>query len=156
MEREKNDNLTSREIALFRIGAIICGVDTVHIREINRILEITRVYPASDFVRGVVNLRGEIVTMIDLHAPFSLPVREDFIGMNNIVIRYKDENIGILVDNVIDVIVVEDVEISVPPAHIEGITGRFFSGIYKLEEDLVAILNIKEIVTVDKKLLSAG
>ena len=146
MQEKRKNNLENREIALFYIGEILCGIDTVYIREINKITNITKVYPPSTFIRGVVNLRGEIVTMIDLHAKFGFEIIEDFSGMNNLVVRYRDENIGLLVDNVQDVIAAEPEHIAESPANIEGVTGSFFEGVYMLEKELVAILDIDEIV----------
>ncbi len=142
------ENSKNREIAMFHIGEILCGIDTVHIREINKISDITKVYPSSDYIRGVVNLRGEIVTMIDLHAKFGFDTIENLVGMNNLVVRYKEENIGLLVDSVEDVITAEHGDISEPPENIEGVTGAFFVGILKLEKELVAILDINEIVKI--------
>ncbi len=133
---------------MFYIGEILCGIDTVHIREINKVTTITKVYPQSSFVRGVVNLRGEIVTMIDLHAKFGFNIIENLIGMNNLVVRYKDENIGLLVDEVQDVIAAKQDDISEPPVNIDGVTGDFFEGIYKRKNELLAILDINEIVKI--------
>lgn len=136
----------AREIALFHIGSLLCGIDTMHIREINKVTTVTRVFPPSNYVRGVVNLRGEIVTMIDLHARFGFDPVEELVGMNNLVVRYEDENIGLLVDSVEDVISAGRDEIAEPPANIDGVTGSFFEGIYKMEDELAMILDINEII----------
>jgi purine-binding chemotaxis protein CheW len=86
--------------------------------------------------------------MIDLHATFGFKIVESFTGMNNLVVRYKDEDIGLLVDSVLDVVTAEEKDISEPPANIDGVTGSFFEGVYKLEDELVAILDISEIVKI--------
>ncbi|MDA8133180.1 MAG: chemotaxis protein CheW, partial [Desulfobacteraceae bacterium] len=62
---------TDIELALFQIGDMLCGLDTRHVQEINHNFEITPVHRAPDYVRGVINLRGEIITVIDLHRKFS-------------------------------------------------------------------------------------
>ena len=62
-----------RELALFQAGDIICGLDTFHVREINNYTGVTVVHRAPEYIRGVINLRGEICTIFDLRVKFSLP-----------------------------------------------------------------------------------
>lgn len=135
-----------RELALFRSGDLLCGLDIFHVQEINQSFAITAVYRAPDYVRGVINLRGEIVTVIDLRRKFGfdpLPLEAD---LQIVIVRHGDENIGLLVDSVSDVVLAESGDIESPPSNLAGVTGVYFKGIYKLEKELVAILDIKELL----------
>ena len=68
----KTAEKASVELTLFNVGDILCGVNTSHVREINKHLDITNVPGAPEYVRGVVNLRGQVVTIIDLRKKFGM------------------------------------------------------------------------------------
>ncbi len=146
MDQEQEEIVEGRELALFQIKDTIYGVDTRYVQEINQNTRITIVHRAPDYVRGVINLRGEIVTVIDLREKFgleSVDINED---MQVVVVRYKEENIGLLVDSMLDVIAVRQKEISPPPANLDGTIGNYFEGVYQMKDDLVAILNLNELL----------
>jgi len=135
-----------RELALFQVDDMICGLDTSLVQEINKQTEITPVHRAPDYVKGVMNLRGEIATVIDLRKKFnmeSLNIQED---MKIVVVRQGSENIGLLVDSVTDVVMADIRDIAPPPSNVSGVTGIFFEGIYTMKEDLVAVLNVDELL----------
>lgn len=136
----------NKELAIFQVGEMPCGLDTSWVREIIKSTRITKVHLAPDYVRGVINLRGEIATVIDLRKKFSLDLVDDDVEMDIVVVRRSSENIGILVDRVRDVIWADEKNIMPPPSNISGVTGIFFEGIYKMEKELVAILNIDELL----------
>lgn len=137
---------STKELAIFQIGEMPCGLDTSWVREIIKNTQITRVHLAPDYVRGVINLRGEIATVIDLRKKFSMEPAENNGAMEIVVVRSNSENIGILVDSVRDVIWADEKDITPPPSNISGVTGIFFEGIFKMERELVAILNIEELL----------
>ena len=135
-----------RELALFQVDDMICGLDTSLVQEINKQAEITPVHRAPDYVRGVMNLRGEIATVIDLRKKFNMEqpdIKED---MKIVVVRHGSENIGLLVDGVTDVVMADSRDIAPPPSNVSGVTGIFFEGIYTMKEDLVAVLNVDELL----------
>jgi purine-binding chemotaxis protein CheW len=140
---------TVQEHAVFRVGDMLCGVDISAVQEINKHLEITTVYHAPKFVRGVLNLRGQIVTVIDLRNKFglpSVPINEE---MRIVIVRTGGENIGLLVDGVDDVVLANPRDLEAPPSNLGGISGDFFTSIYKTEEGLVALLDIEAILRQD-------
>lgn len=135
----------TKELAIFQVGDMPCGLDTFLVREIIKNTQLTKVHLAPGYVRGVINLRGEIATVIDLRNKFGLkPVDKN--NMEIVVVRRASENIGLLVDRVRDVIWADKKDITPPPSNIAGITGIFFEGIYKMEKELVSILNIDELL----------
>jgi purine-binding chemotaxis protein CheW len=135
-----------RELALFKVNDMICGLDTSLVQEINKQTEITDVHLAPNYVRGVMNLRGEIATVIDLRTKFGLESLEINDEMKVVVVRQGTENIGLLVDSVSDVVMADPQKISPPPSNVSGVTGIFFDGIYTMENDLVAVLNVDELL----------
>ncbi len=134
------------ELALFQIGDMLCGLDTHHVQEINHNFEITPVHRAPDYVRGVINLRGEIVTVIDLHQKFSMPPNDAHDDIQVVFVRYEEECIGLLVDNICDVVIAHHFDISPPPSNVDGISGVFIQGVYRMEKDLVIVLDLDELL----------
>ena len=138
------------ELTVFDIGNINCAVDISHVQEINRHIEITKVYRAPTYVRGVMSLRGQIVTIIDMRNKFGLPSMDINEEMRIIIVKSHDQSIGLLIDRVDDVIVAETQEIAAPPPNVSGVCGSYFTGVYRTETSLVAILNIDEILKFEK------
>lgn len=135
-----------RELALFRSGELLCGLDIFHVQEINQNFAITVVHRVPAYVRGVINLRGEIVTVIDLRQKFGFEPLSLDEGLQIVIVRQGDENIGLLVDSVSDVVLADNADIEPPPSNLAGIAGVYFKGIYKLENGLVAILDIETLL----------
>ncbi|MFH0925398.1 MAG: chemotaxis protein CheW [bacterium] len=135
------------ELALFRVGDLLCGIDITCVREIIKKFEITTVYDAPKEVRGVLNLRGQIVTILDLRKKIGFdPSKVIDENMRIIVVRLENEDVGLLVDNMADIVFAEIKDMEPPPSNIEGITGIYFSNILKMKDDLVCILNLVEIL----------
>ncbi len=137
------------EIATFYIGDILMGVDIQKVQEINRHVNMTPVPHAPACVRGVVNLRGDVVTVLDLRTVLDLEPTEINETSRNMIAKAGDEQIGLLVDRIADVVKVTRDEIEPPPANISGIDGRFFDGVYKMKSDLLIILNAEEVLSAD-------
>ncbi|MCK9295639.1 MAG: chemotaxis protein CheW [Desulfobulbaceae bacterium] len=146
MQSSPGANATKCKLALFESGHLLCGLDIIHVQEINKNIAVTVVHRVPEYVRGVINLRGEIVTVVDLRtkfgfAPLSLEAEAEIV-----IVRFGDENIGLLVDSVSDVVLADEKDIEPTPPNLAGVPGHFFKGIYKLEQSLVAILNIEELL----------
>jgi purine-binding chemotaxis protein CheW len=135
------------EIVIFQVGETYCGITIDNVQEINKNMEITTVYSAPDYVRGVINLRGQIVTIIDMRKKFNMEPTEISKRMNNVVVNSKGEQIGLLVDNVEDIIPASPDEILPSPPHMNDAMGKFFTGVYKMEENLVAILDMNKLLS---------
>ncbi len=150
MAEKVNLETGMRELALFKVNEMLCGLDTSLVQEINKQTDITPVHLAPEYVRGVMNLRGEIATVIDLRVKFGLEPLEINQDMKVVVVRLRQgtENIGLLVDRVSDVVLADSQKISPPPSNVSGVTGIFFEGIYTMEHDLVAVLNAEELLKI--------
>ena len=114
-----------RDLVLFQVDDMICGLDTSLVQEINKQTEITVVHRAPDYVRGVMNLRGEIATIIDLRKKFRLESLDINKEMKVVVLRLGSENIGLLVDSVTDVVMADSQDIAPPPSNVSGMPGIF-------------------------------
>lgn len=135
-----------REYVLFRIGDMRCGFAMDSIQEINKNTEITRVHSAPSHVRGVINLRGQIVTIIDLRSKCGLPVHEDLSTKKNLVVKSMEELIGLLVDDVDDIASADDKNMLPPPAHVAGPMGGFVAGVQQFQNQLVTIFDVEKVL----------
>lgn len=140
----RDDN--TRELAIFMVGDMPCGLDTELVQEIIKNSQITVVHRAPEFVTGVINLRGEIATVIDLRIKFQMAPSETGKSKEIVVVRHGDEAIGLLVDGVNDVVIASKDDISPPPSNVGNIAGAFFDGIFAMEQELVSVLNPSELL----------
>jgi len=131
------------EIATFYVGEALCGIDILKIQEINKQTEVTIVPQSPEYVKGVLNLRGRIVTVVDLGEKIGLSAISMSKENRNVIVDSHDEHIGLLVEKISDVMTAETAKIEAPPANIGGIQGKYFSGVFKTDTSLVGILDIE-------------
>ncbi len=134
------------EFATFYIGDALCGIDILRIQEINKQVKVTWTPQGPDYVLGVLNLRGRIVTVIDLGRKLGLSPIESGKNNRNIIVESQDEHIGLMVDSISDVLIAESDRIEAAPANIGGLQGSFFDGVYKTERNLIGILNVDDVL----------
>lgn len=130
----------SLEFATFYVGDMLLGLSIEQVDEINRHLHLTPVPHAPPYVGGVINLRGEVVTVIDLRTVLGLPPAEINKDSRNVIVRFRGERVGLLVDRVADVVNVAAEEMIPPPSNLGGLEGAFFVGVYRLPEELLVVL----------------
>ncbi len=135
------------ELSIFEVGQVTCALPIDEIQEINKHMEITRVENAPDYIRGISNLRGSIITVIDMRKKFGMESKAFNESMRMVVVKNQDEQIGLLVDKMLDVLQAKSDEIEPTPSNINGIAGTYFSGIYKMNNKLAALLNTDEILS---------
>lgn len=147
--KESRKVVSSNEVeyATFHVGRLLLGIDIRHTEEINRQLDLTVVPHAPECVRGVVNLRGEVVTVLDLRSILGLEPQPLTAASRNVVVRTEGEQVGLLVDRVADVVTVSTEEMEAPPANVSGVSGRFFKGVYKLESALLVVLDVNLVLS---------
>lgn len=139
-------NKRAVELATFHVGEALCGMDILEVQEINKLTQMTTIPQAPDYVRGILNLRGQIVTIIDLGRKLGLSSIELSQESRNIIIDSEGEYIGLMVDSIGDVQAADLDMIESPPANIGSVQGKFFHGIFKTEESLIGILNMEEVL----------
>ena len=129
------------QLVTFTVGDIILGVDITHVQEINRHLDVTKVPQASPMIHGVVNLRGDVVTVLDPHMIFGLPPSERPGKRRNLILSIGGERIGVLVDTVSDILTVRPSELTPRPSNVRSIDSRFIDSVCLRDEKLVVVLN---------------
>lgn len=125
----------------FFVDGYFFGVPVQEVQEVFRYQEMTRVPLAPAVVEGLINLRGQIVTAIDLRARLGLPPRGEGQRPMNVVVRADDSAVSLLVDEIGDVLEVRPEDFEAPPETLSGVARDKIRGIYKLDDRLLLILD---------------
>ncbi len=149
MELQTKSNKNILELATFYVGDALCGMDILKVQEINKLMEMTKVPQAPAYVTGILNLRGQIVTIVDLGKKLGLGATTLGSDPRNIIVNAPSEHIGLLVRRISDVVMADPDRIESAPANMSGIQGNFFTGVYKTEDKLIGILNVEEVLKID-------
>ncbi|HCF05101.1 MAG: CheW protein [Desulfomicrobiaceae bacterium] len=134
------------QMSCFYVGSALCGIDIRVIQEMNKQMEMTRVPGAPSYVLGIMNLRGRIVTIIDLGKKLGLGESKKTEQSRIIIVNSREENIGLLVDRIADVVTTRWEDVDPTPSNIKGIKGKYFHGVCKAGKELVAILDIDAVL----------
>ncbi len=147
--RANNEEAPARLIATFFLGKKAYGVPTTHVQEIVVFRGVTPVHHAPRFIRGVVNLRGRIVTVFDLALRTGLGARANDTEARAIIVNWSGEQIGLLVNEVIDVFPVESEEIVPVPANLDDDQSLYLLGVLHHQGTLIPILNTDAVLAED-------
>lgn len=137
----------TRQLCTFLLDGLLFGVDVVSVQEVIRFQDMTRVPLASAMVRGLINLRGQIVTAIDMRARLELPALPDDVQPMNVVLRTGDGVVSLLVDEIGDVLELDGRAFERAPETLAGVFRDVVLGVYKLEQGLLLLLDVERIVT---------
>ena len=124
----------------FQLDDETYGIDVMQIREVLRSPEISPIPGAPAFVLGIINLRGNVVAIIDTRSLFNLAPREIDDASRILILEAGDYVVGFLVDSVSEVAELHNTKIEVPPDTGTGTASRFISGLYNREEGGLLIL----------------
>ena len=137
----------------FILGTCAYGIPILKVREIIRLLEITPIPRMPDYVRGVINLRGKIVPVIDLRMKFGLPntatTNRTCIIVTHIVMDSSTKLMGLIVDALEEVYQISAEDIEPPPNFGKGVPTGYIQNMVKIKDKVTALLNIDEIVADD-------
>lgn len=138
----------NRQYCTFYLGPQYFGLDVLRVQEIVRHQTLTRVPLSHPMVRGLMNLRGQIVTAIDLRKRLDLPESGESYEPINVVVQTDDGAVSLLVDEIGDVMEVSEEQFERPPETLQGLTRDLILGAYKLADRLLVILDPDLVVTV--------
>ena len=134
------------EFLTFALGSEEYGVDILKVQEIRGYDTVTRLPDAPDYIKGVINLRGTIVPVIDMRVKFRLEAKVDALTVM-IVLNVADRVVGMVVDSVSDVVQLDAGQIRAMPEVGTGIDRRFLTGIGALDERMLILLDIEGLMT---------
>lgn len=135
------------KVIVFGLGKEEYGIEVDKVRTIERMAPITRVPKTYSFIKGVMNLRGVVVPVLNLSGRFNLPESELTEHTRIIVVAVNEMEVGFIVDSANDVIDIDTDSIDSPPEIVGGIQAKYLDGIAKIGEDRILImLNLSEVL----------
>ncbi|APO45210.1 chemotaxis protein CheW [Paenibacillus sp. FSL H7-0942] len=135
------------KVIVFKLGSEEYGIEVDKVQTIERMMPITRVPKTLSFVKGVINLRGVVIPVIDLRGRFSLPETEYTDQTRIVIVGVDDMQVGFIVDSANDVIDIKSSAIDSPPEVVGGVKARYLRGVAKLEDSrLLIMLNLNEVL----------
>ena len=144
-------SIESRLVCTFEIDGLKFGIFTDSVQEVLRPPPISPVPWSKECVAGLMNLRGQLVTVLDLRKRLNAGSREKNTSIDgmNIILRGIDESVSLIVDRVGDVFEVDFSKMELPLEKMNSVPKEILEGIYKLEEGLLLILNVEQIFTME-------
>lgn len=135
------------QAATFWVGESYFGIDVLAVREVVLVREMTTVPLAAPEISGIINLRGEIVTALDLRRRFGLEPAPDIMAQS-VVVRARDSVVSLLVDAVDDVIVLDPDRFEPAPSTVRDVVGDVILGVYRLDDRLLQMIDVDAVVAV--------
>ncbi|WP_020615264.1 chemotaxis protein CheW [Paenibacillus daejeonensis] len=135
------------KVIVFALSTEEYGIEVDKVRTIERMMPITRVPKTVDFIKGVINLRGVVIPVIDLRGRFGLGETEATENSRIIIVAVNNLEVGFIVDAANDVIDIDSDTIDTPPEVVGGIKAKYLRGVAKLGEGrLLVMLNLSEVL----------
>ncbi|NLK68146.1 MAG: chemotaxis protein CheW [Clostridiaceae bacterium] len=136
-----------KQYVIFRIGNDEYGTDINKVTIIERLLTITRVPKTPPYIKGVINLRGDIIPVMELRTRLDIPEIEKDDDTRIIIIDVNKISYGIIVDSVSEVIEIDEAQIESPSGIINDISMDYVNGVAKCGTNLITILNVEKLIS---------
>ena len=144
------------QIVSFRLAKETFGVAITKVREIILMCGITRVPQTPHYVKGLINLRSTVIPVIDLRTLFGLPEGEQTTDSRIMVLQVGTKTVGIVVDGVDEVLRIAKDQIAPPPPTVASLGNEYLSGLVKLENLLLILLDIDKILGQEEEALATA
>ena len=140
-------------LGTFKLGDYLCAVPVSQVQEVLMEQPRTAAPGASRYVTGLINLRGQVVTALDLRLRMGVASEDELPtrGSMSVVVRSRDEVWSLLVDRIGDVIEVEESQFEAPPDTLTGVLRDMITGAYKLDGQLLLVLNVERVLDVSSE-----
>ena len=149
-------DMNSQQYCTFFVGGLFFGVEVMKVQEVIRYQQLTSVPLSPPEIGGLINLRGQIVTAVRMRKRLGLPDREDDELPMNIVLTGSHGPVSLLVDEIGDVLEVQSKDFEAPPETIADEVRGLITGIFKLEDKLMLVLDTESAITVSCESKSAA
>lgn len=148
---QKSSAAAECQFVVFRLGTEEYGIPITQIKEINRLTAATKVPRSPAFIEGIINLRGQIIPIVDLKKRFDIDLTEYTADARIIVIQVNASTFGVQVDSVSEVLRINSSDIEPAPNIVAGIDSRYITGVAKVGERLLIMLDLDKLLTDEEK-----
>lgn len=146
--RNKKDEI---QLAILMVGNERYALDIMRIKEIQRQQTITRIPKVPDFVEGVIHVRGAVIPIVDMRKRLDLPATEYSRKTRIVIANLGGKIVGLLVDEVNEVIRVDRASIGAAPSLTRGIGAEYIKGVVRYEEHLILLLDYEKVLSTEEK-----
>ena len=136
---------SERQLCTCWVGNLLLGLDVLSIQEVQSSNDVTVIPQSAPAVSGLINLRGQIATAIDLRVVFGVEPRPGS-DLIQIVVRHRGEPVSLLVDEIGEVMTLSDEIYETPPETVDSLTRELVTGAYKLEHELLLTLDVDRVI----------
>ncbi|MGI6307370.1 MAG: chemotaxis protein CheW [Dethiobacteria bacterium] len=150
--RRGNEAVSETQIVAFKLEEEEFAVNIHQVREVLKMVPVTPLPQSAHFIEGVINLRGEVIPVVDLRKRFELPEQERSGQTRIIIVEIEEHKVGLIVDFVTEVLRLPSTAIQPPPARVAGTRNDLILGIGKIEDRLLIILNLAKILTMNERI----
>lgn len=150
INRTEQATVEELKVIIFRLKDEEYGVDVKQVKSIERMEQITRVPNTPSFVKGVINLRGVVIPIIDLRNRFGIEQLEYNDATRIIIVNVEDVEVGLIVDAANDVVDIPVNTIEPPPKVVGGVESKYLHGIAKMTKRLLILLNLDKVLNPDE------
>lgn len=130
-------------VVTFYLGDYLFGIYAEKVMEINKDLDITPVPLSAPYILGIMNLRGQIITVIDLAKKINFKIETQ--PRLNLIVKNQDEAVSFLIERISDILEIPEAKLEDPPEKIEGLDKEYVDKIYQLPDKLIAILKVEKL-----------
>jgi purine-binding chemotaxis protein CheW len=140
-----------KQYCTFMVDDLFFGVEVLRVQEVIKYQSMTSIPLSPKTVEGLINLRGQIVTAIDLRSRLELDDWEEGEEPMNVVIRTDEGAVSLLVDEIGDVLELTEDTLEPPPPTIHGVARDLVTGVHKLPDQLLLILDTEKVITITQE-----
>ena len=133
-------------VSTFYIGNALFGIDTLNVQEVISLGAMTPVHHAPDYIAGIMNLRGQIVTIVDLAKKTEMETERESLNRHIIIVNWRGEYVGLLVDEMGEVFPADLDNLAPSPANIGQAQNRFLKGVFPAGSRLAAVFDINSVL----------
>ena len=143
------------QFCTFFINGQLYGVPVEEVQEVLSVLHITPVPLSPAPVKGLLNIRGRIVTAMDMRRVMGLPAAKDQDNMMNVVVRDDGAEVSLVVDSIYDILTLREKQMQPPPETVPEEAKPYISGVFPLEKDLMLVLDVRRVLDDDQCIKTA-
>ena len=145
-----SSELKEIQVACFSLDNDLYAVDIMRIKEIIRPQKLTPLPQAPSFIDGIINLRGAVIPVVDMRKRFGMPARELTASTRLLIVRLSAQTLGLVVDDVTEVITVPVKDIKPPPTVSAGLIANYLLGVCLSGENMVMLLDIDRLLSINE------
>lgn len=152
---QQKENQFNRWVT-FRLAEEIYGINVMQVQEVLRMTEIAPVPGAPNSVLGIINLRGNVVTVVDARELFGLPRNENTDQTRIMIVEINKLIVGLLVDSVAEVVNIQNSDIDSAPSIGNEDSSRYIQGVYSKSGEILILVDLNRLMTADAQFITGG